>query len=283
MSPMDEQWREDIRRWLQTPQVRVHLMGIGGIGMAGLARLLAAKGQVVSGCDAGSPRTLNWLRAQGIAAVTGHNPAHVQDVDWAIFSPALQPGHPERAAAEKRGIPLYRRGQVLPVLAELWRTTIAVAGTHGKTTTSAMITHILRECGVDVSWCIGGELPPTGAPGGVGSADELVIEADESDGTLAYYRPAIAVITNIEFDHMEHFASPEDFLATFQVFAQQARTVIYSADDASTARVGAAVQGLSFGLAPGADFRGEDVEMTPDGARFTVQGIRCLLYTSRCV
>jgi len=277
MSPMDEQWREDIRRWLQTPQVRVHLMGIGGIGMAGLERLLAAKGQVVSGCDAGSPRTLNWLRAQGIAAVTGHNPAHVQDVDWAIFSPALQPGHPERAAAEKRGIPLYRRGQVLPVLAELWRTTIAVAGTHGKTTTSAMITHILRECGVDVSWCIGGELPPTGAPGGAGSADELVIEADESDGTLAYYRPAIAVITNIEFDHMEHFASPEDFLATFQVFAQQARTVIYSADDASTARVGAAVQGLSFGLAPGADFRGEDVEMTPDGARFTVQGIRVVL------
>ena len=237
MSPMDEQWREDIRRWLQTPQVRVHLMGIGGIGMAGLARLLAAKGQVVSGCDAGSPRTLNWLRAQGIAAVTGHNPAHVQDVDWAIFSPALQPGHPERAAAEKRGIPLYRRAGAAG-LAELWRTTIAVAGTHGKTTTSAMITHILRECGVDVSWCIGGELPPTGAPGGVGSADELVIEADESDGTLAYYRPAIAVITNIEFDHMEHFASPEDFLATFQVFAQQARTVIYSADDASTARVG---------------------------------------------
>ena len=80
MSPMDEQWREDIRRWLQTPQVRVHLMGIGGIGMAGLARLLAAKGQVVSGCDAGSPRTLNWLRAQGIAAVTGHNPAP----DWVL-------------------------------------------------------------------------------------------------------------------------------------------------------------------------------------------------------
>lgn len=276
MNTTSPHWRADIRHWLQTPGSRVHLMGIGGIGMAGLARLLAAKGQVVTGCDASTPRTLGWLRSQGIAAVTGHDPAHVQAADWAIFSPALQPEHPERLAAQKYGIPLYRRGQVLPVLAEQWRT-IAVAGTHGKTTTAAMITHILRTGGLDASWCIGGELAPAGAPGGVGSAEWLVIEADESDGTLAHYSPDLAVITNIEFDHMEHFATPADFVASFQVFAQQARTVIFSQDDATAARVGGAGPGVSFGMVAAADFRAENLELTATSSGFTLQGVQVVL------
>ena len=160
-------WREDVRRRIRTPGSHVHLMGVGGIGMAGVARLLAAKGLIVTGCDGGAPRTMAWLRSCGIPAATGHDPAHLDGVDWAIFSPALQSGHPERAAAEQRGIPLYRRGQVLPVLAELWKT-VAVSGTHGKTTTSSMIAHILRACGADPSWCIGGELPPDGATARIG-------------------------------------------------------------------------------------------------------------------
>ena len=264
-------WREELRRRLRTPGGRVHLMGVGGIGMAGVARLLAAKGLAVTGCDGGAPRTMKWLRSCGIPATTGHDAAHLDGVDWAIFSPALQPGHPERAAAEKRGIPLYRRGQVLPVLAELWKT-VAVSGTHGKTTTSSMVAHVLRSCGTDPSWCIGGELPPDGAPAGIGKSDWLAIEADESDGTLAHYAPEIAVITNVEFDHMEHFASKEAMIECFRVFARQAHAVVFCADDPEAAKIGAETGGTSYGFAPGADFRGEILEAGPAGTRFTVRG-----------
>ena len=264
-------WREEIRRWIRTPAARVHLMGVGGIGMAGVARLLAAKGLAVTGCDGGAPRTLAWLRSCGISATTGHDPAHLEDVDWAIFSPALQPGHPERNAAEKRGIPLYRRGQVLPVLAELWKT-IAVSGTHGKTTTSSMVAHVLRSGGADPSWCIGGELPPDGAPAGIGKSDWLAIEADESDGTLAHYAPEIAVVTNVEFDHMEHFASKEAMVDCFRAFARQAKAIVFCADDPEAAKIGAAAGGVSYGFAASADFRGEILDAGPAGTRFAVRG-----------
>ena len=265
-----QKWREDLRRRIGTPGSRVHLMGVGGIGMAGVARLLAAKGLAVTGCDSGAPRTLAWLRSCGIPATTGHDPAHLDGVDWAVFSPALQPGHPERAAAEKRGVPLFRRGEVLPALAEGWRT-IAVSGTHGKTTTSAMIAHVLRACGADPSWCIGGELPPDGAPAGIGKSEWLAIEADESDGTLAHYAPEVAVITNIEFDHMEHFASKGAMVDCFRAFARQAKALVYCADDAEAARVGAAAGGVSYGGAAAADYRADDLRAGAAGTRFTVR------------
>lgn len=265
----DSGWRAEVRRWISESEARVHLMGVGGIGMAGVARLLAARNQRVDGCDSGAPRTLAWLRACGISATTGHDPAHLDGVDWAITSPALQPGHPERTAAEQKGIPLFLRGQVLPVLAEGWKT-IAVAGSHGKTTTSAMVAHILRASGVDASWCIGGELPPSGAPAGVGSSDWLVIEADESDGTLEHYAPELAVITNIEFDHMEHFNSNAAMVDCFQMFARQARAVVFGADDTEAARIGRALGGASFGFAADADFRVEIQGAGPVGTRFQI-------------
>ena len=271
MTAQGGNWRDDVRRRIQTPGSRVHLMGVGGIGMAGVARLLAARGLAVTGCDGGAPRTLAWLRSCGIPATTGHAPAHLDGVDWAVFSPALQPGHPERVAAGNKGIPLYRRGQVLPVLAELWKT-VAVSGTHGKTTTSAMIAHVLRACGADPSWCIGGELPPDGAPAGIGKSDWLAIEADESDGTLAHYAPEIAVITNVEFDHMEHFASKEAMIECFRAFARQAKAVVFCADDPEASKIGADAGGPSYGFAPGAAFRGEILEAGPAGTRFTVRG-----------
>jgi UDP-N-acetylmuramate--alanine ligase len=264
-------WREEIRGWLRVSGSRVHLMGVGGIGMAGLARLLAARGLHVTGCDSGSPRTLDWLHSCGIPATTGHDPAHLDGVDWAIYSPALQPGHPERAAAEKRGIPLFRRGQVLPVLAEKWKT-IAVSGTHGKTTTSAMIAHVMRFCGADPSWCIGGELPPDGAPAGIGASEWLAIEADESDGTLVHYFPEIAVITNVEFDHMEHFASKEALADSFRILARQARdAVVFCAEDAQAAQIGSAVGGLSYGFAEEAAYRAVNPQFNRNGTWFAVR------------
>lgn len=262
--------REEIRRRIRTPGSRVHLMGVGGIGMAGVARLLAAKGLIVTGCDGGAPRTMAWLRSCGIPATTGHDVKHLDGVEWAVFSPALPPGHPERVAAEQKGIPLYRRGQVLAVLAENWKT-IAVSGTHGKTTTASMIAHVLKVCGADSSWCIGGELPPDGAPAGIGKSEWLVIEADESDGTLAHYFPEVAVITNVEFDHMEHFASQEAMIDCFRTFARQAQTVVFCAEDPEAMRIGAAVQGLSCGYSENADFRAENVQADSAGTRFAVR------------
>lgn len=267
----DSAWREEIRRWVGRSGSRVHLMGVGGIGMAGVARLLAAQDVRVTGCDSGSPRTLDWLRACGIAAATGHAAAHLDEIDWAIYSPALQSGHPERVAAEQLGLPVFRRGQVLPVLAELWRT-IAVAGTHGKTTTSAMIAHILRFSGADPSWCIGGELPPDGAPAGIGASEWLVIEADESDGTLVHYAPEIAVIANVEFDHMEHFASKEALTDTFRTFARQTRgPVVYCAEDVQAAQIGFAAGGLSYGFSEEVAYRAVNLQFTRNGTRFAVR------------
>ena len=257
-------------RLLDTPATRIHMMGAGGIGMAGLAYLLSARGHRVTGCDAGAPRTLAWLRANGVPAATGHDPAHLDAADWAVYSPALAPTHPERAAAAARGIPLFRRGDVLAALAARHKT-LAVAGTHGKTTTSAMLAHILRACGASPSWCIGGELPPDGAPAGAGTSPWLVVEADESDGSLAGYAPFLALVTNIEYDHMEHFDGPEGLVDCFRRFlAQAAGPVLVCADDPAAARLGRERGAATYGLSPSADWRATDLHPSPAGTRFTL-------------
>jgi len=271
MAGADSGWREEIRQWISQASSRVHLMGVGGIGMAGLARLLAARGLQVTGCDGVSSRLLDGLLASGIPVVVGHDAAHLNKVDWAIYSPALSPDHPERLAAAAKGIPLFRRGQVLPVLAEQWKT-LAVSGTHGKTTTASMIAHLMRACGADISWCIGGELSPEGGAAGIGTSEWLVVEADESDATLAHYHPEIALITNIEFDHMEHYANEESMVDCFRTFVRQARgPVIVCADDPAASAIGAEVGATSYGFSENADFCVESLEPSPEGTQFTVQ------------
>lgn len=262
--------RAVIDRLLDTPGARVHMMGVGGIGMAGLARLLAARGQRVTGCDAGTPRTLDWLRAAGIPVTTGHSPDHLAAADWAIYSPALAPAHPERAAAAERGLPTFRRGDVLAALAARYKT-LAVAGTHGKTTTSAMLANILRECGVSPSWCIGGELPPDGAPAGSGTSPWLVIEADESDASLVSYSPHLALVTNIEYDHMEHFDGPDGLHACFRQFLSQATgPVLVCADDPAASALGRDFHATTYGLSSSADWRATDLRPIPTGTTFTL-------------
>ena len=262
--------RAAIDRLLDAPTTRIHMMGVGGIGMAGLARLLADRGHPVTGCDAGTPRTLSWLRANHIPVTTGHSPDHLAAADWAIYSPALAPTHPERAAAATRGIPTFRRGDVLAALAARYNT-LAIAGTHGKTTTSAMLAHILRETGVSPSWCIGGELPPDGAPAGTGTSPWLVIEADESDASLASYAPHLALVTNIEYDHMEHFEGPEGLHACFRQFLSQTTgPILVCADDPTAATLGRERGAVTYGLSPTADWRATDLRPTPTGTTFTL-------------
>lgn len=221
----------DIGALLDDPSVPVHAIGAGGIGMAGLAYLLRALGHPVDGCDAAPGRTSRWLAARDIPVAAGHDPAHLARARWAIYSPACPPGHPELAAARAAGIPLHRRGHVLPVLAGRFERSVAVAGTHGKTTTSALLAHILLSAGVDASYCIGGELPPDLSPARLGASDAFVLEADESDGTLARYAPFAAVLTNVEPDHLDHFPSADALRDCFRTFVQRARHLVACADD----------------------------------------------------
>ena len=204
---------------------RVHLVGIGGIGMAGLAWLLKARGLGVSGCDLQQNRQTEWLSAHGIPIASGHAGAHIDErIDWLVRSTAVPDTHPEVERAKEFGIPVSRRGEVLPALMRD-RICIAVSGTHGKTTTTAMVAQVLG-CG----YFVGGEIE--GVEGVAADGGTMVVEADESDGTVAGYTPDYSIITNIEYDHMEHHASAEAFVGCFEKLVEQtSKAVFYCADD----------------------------------------------------
>jgi len=203
---------------------RIHFTGIGGVGMAGVAFLLHKAGKArVSGCDTHPSARTRWLEAQGIPVTIGHNPAHLDGADRIVVTPAVPPSAPERAEAVRRGIPVTFRGEAL---AEMFNASdgIAVCGTHGKTTTATFTAKLLEALGEDPSWCIGGECgdrPVAGLGRG-----PFVVEADESDGTLALYRAKTLVVTNCDFDHPEHFKTRADYRACFDRAAAQAERVI---------------------------------------------------------
>jgi len=216
----------------------IHMLGIGGIGMAGLAFLLKERGHTVSGSDEQENRQTVWLREKGILIQT----AVPADTEWIIRTTAVPDDHPD---VKNATVPVHRRGEVLPALLRD-RFTIAVSGTHGKTTTTSMIAQILG-CG----YCIGGEVP--GFDGVARDGDVMVVEADESDGTIANYHPDIAVITNIEYDHMEHHASVEAFEACFKTFiAQTKQKIVYCAEDPAASRLCAGnPKAVPYGVAGG--------------------------------
>ena len=202
--------------------MKIHLIGIGGVGMAGLAVLLKARGHEVSGCDLkATPRT-RWLESQGIPVFVGHSPDHLKDADEVIVTPAVARDNPERQACVN---PRFR-GEVL---AELVNSTdgIAVCGSHGKTTTATWIAKLLQALGESVSWCIGGE---TGAfpVAHAAASGPLVVEADESDGTLALYRAKTLVVNKCEYDHPDHFKTEADYFACYETAKRNAETVIES-------------------------------------------------------
>ena len=240
----------------------VHFAGVGGVGMAGLARLLAARGFAVSGCDASASRITDWLVRHGIAVQFGHNAAHITpDLAWLVRTPAVAADAPEILAAQAHRLPVLARGVVLPALLETFPFSLAVAGTHGKTTTTAMIAQLLQANGRAPAFAVGGEVEALGGVAAAGQGQLVVVEADESDGTLALYAPDLAVVTNIEFDHMEHFGGEPELVGCFQRFIRQARCVIYGADDPRAAALGRG--GISFGFAEHADFRAANVELAP--------------------
>jgi UDP-N-acetylmuramate--alanine ligase len=251
----------------------IHMTGIGGVGMAGLAVLLRGRGHRVNGCDASDGPLLAWLREQGIDCAVGHTPAHVHTTNplhGVIRSPAVALDEPELMAARDRGIPVLDRGVVLPVLLRE-RCTAAVAGTHGKTTTASMLAWWMRSAGQPVAYCIGGIAPNLGAVACAEGDDRIVVEADESDGTLQYYTPDLAVITNMDPDHVDYFHDTNAQAAVFATFAARARQVIVPAGDADVARVIAGHPAVcSFGWTPEATFYADAIECRADSSSFDV-------------
>ncbi len=251
----------------------VHLVGICGIGMAGLAVLLKQRGCRVSGCDhTTETRIGHWLSARGIEVIAGHDASHVtRDVDWVVRTAAVSEQHDEILGARQCGLPVFRRGEVLPRLLE-GVTSVAVSGTHGKTTTSTFVAQLLNACDVKTAWCIGGEIESLGGVAGSDAAEVLVVEADESDGTVALYSPDIAIVTNIEFDHMEHFDSVADFESCFSRFiGQTRRRVIYGGDDSrAVALCASASAGVSYGVAEGVDLQATGMDCRAEESAFTL-------------
>jgi UDP-N-acetylmuramate--alanine ligase len=199
------------------PGQHIHLVGIGGTGMSAIARILVERGFSVSGSDRGSNDMTEALARDGATIYKGHDAAHVRGADMVLITSAVKDDHVEVRAAREAGIPVYKRQDVMAALME-GQKVIAVAGTKGKTTTTSMIVHILRECGADPSYIVGGVMGNTGTNAGVGKGEWFVVEADEYDNMFLGLRPDIAVITNIEWDHPDFFKTPEDMVESFRKF-----------------------------------------------------------------
>ena len=254
----------------------IHFIGVGGAGMAGLAEVLAGMGYVVSGSDCREQRSLERLRRCGVSIFIGHAGAHVESADCVVYSSAIAADNVERLAALRRGIPTVPRAQMLGELMR-FKPGIAVAGTHGKTTVSSMIADVLDTAGVSPTRVIGGRLLSLADGVPIGSGDYVVVEADESDASFLHLQPVIAVVTNIDDDHLEAFG--DDFSRLVDAFAGLLGnlpfygTAVVCSDDAAAAQLADTIEShrvRRYGLNAGADITAVDVTATADGMSYTL-------------
>ena len=260
---------------------RVHLIGIGGAGMSALARLMLAQGVPVSGSDAKESRRLSALRALGAQVHVGHGiecldgepPASV-----VVASTAIPPTNPEVVEARRRGLPVWTRAEALNAVMA-GRQPIAIAGTHGKTTTTSMVTVALQACGEDPSFAIGSELQSSGTNAHWGTGPHFVVEADESDGSFLAITPRVAVVTNVEADHLDHWAdlaSIEDAFVRFCAATKETDGVaVLCVDDPGARRVAEraraeGVRVVTYGQSADADVRIVDPVASDRGWSFSV-------------
>jgi UDP-N-acetylmuramate--alanine ligase len=247
---------------------RVHMIGIGGAGMRNLARLFLARGVGVTGSDLKDSEGVQELRALGAAIATGHAGANLGDADAVVVSSAIRDDNPELVEARRRGIPTWARAQALAAAATD-RREIAVAGTHGKTTTTAMIALVLQRAGLDPTYVIGGEMNESGSGANAGSGELFVSEADESDGSFLLGRPAVGVVTNIELDHVDFYVGGlEEIESAFTAFAARCDHVVVCADDPSAMRAveSAGRPVTTYGRRPDAGIRVDVDSVGPGGA-----------------
>jgi len=201
-----------------------HFIGVGGVGMSGLARVLLGMGMKISGSDLASSPVIGNLRQQGAQIYIGHRAENIaDDVDAVIVSSAVHPSNSELRAACHKGLPVMTRGELLAKVMESYQKAIAVTGSHGKTTTSAMITVVLSENGLDPTYLVGGDISELGGNAGLGKGEYLVAESDESDGSFLKQKPYIAVITNIDNDHLDYYKNITGIMQAFQDFLTKIR------------------------------------------------------------
>ena len=239
--------------------------------MSGLARIALSDGISVSGSDAKDSSVLTALTALGAKVCATHEAANVEGADVVIYSTAIAATNPEMAYAVERSIPILTRAQALALLMKGSRS-IAVAGTHGKTTTSSMMTVALQACGADPSYAIGGTLTASGSNAHRGTGDFFVAEADESDGSFVEYQPLAAIVTNIEHDHVDFFHTPEAVTEVFDSFAATISPdgfLVYCADDAGSKRLGESLLActpISYGTTEGVDLALDQIALKAMGS-----------------
>src|SRR5690606_24487114 len=254
---------------------RVHLIGVGGIGMSGLARLLLTRGIPVSGSELKEWPALAGLRALGGRIFMRHEPSNLDGVDTVVYSSAIPADHLELVEARARGLRIMHRSEALAA-AMAGRRTIAVGGTHGKTTTTSMITSILQHCGLDPSFVIGGEISEAGSNAHHGSGEHFVAEADESDRSFLHYRPHIAVITNIDADHLNVHGDLAGLTESFVEFGSLVGPdgfVVTCADDPGARRLAERLRAKgvrveTYGEADDATLRVSDLKSTATKVRY---------------
>ena len=224
----------EIDQLLETVK-RIHFIGIGGAGMCPLAEILHKKGYQLSGSDNNETDTLARIRALGIPVVLGQKAENIGDAEMVVYTAALLPDNPELVAAKESGVPTFERSKLFGAVTRKFGHVYGVCGTHGKTTTTSMLTQMLLGADIDTSAVIGGKLPLINANGRTGEADMLVCEACEFANTFLDLSPSVAVILNVDADHLEFFKTMENLIAAFGKFAALARdAVIYNGEDAKT-------------------------------------------------
>ena len=250
---------------------RIHVVGIGGAGMSAIATVLGGMGHRVTGSDLKHSAGMERLRSLGIDVVVGHRAGNVGDAEVVTHSTAVPARNPEVAAARERGLPVLTRGQVLAAIAAT-RRTVAVAGTHGKTTTSSMLALVLVEAGLRPSFLIGGEVNQFGTGAVWDDGQWLVVEADESDGTFLHLAPEVAVVTSVEPDHLEHYGGFDALTAAFQRFLAQAPGPrVVCVDDAEGEALARAVPVTTYGTSATAEYRMVDVVSRRSSVTFRLE------------
>ena len=237
------------------PGRRAHLVGIGGVSMCPLAEVLLGKGLQVQGSDMNESETVKRLRSLGIPVAVGHNADNLGDCDLVIRTAAVHDGNPEIAGAIARGIPVYERAQAWGAIMRHYPNALCVAGTHGKTTTTSMCTHIFMAAEADPTVMIGGTLPMLHSGYRVGRGDTIILESCEYCNSFLSFFPTVAVILNVETDHLDFFKDLEDIKRSFRRFAElvpSTGSVIVNADNEGARSVAQGLDAFTFGLEPGA-------------------------------
>ncbi len=256
---------------------RVHFVGIGGAGLSGIARIMLARGVVVSGSDANDSETLTALRDLGARVAVGHRAEQVADADTVVVSTAVREDNPEVVEARRRRLRLLPRSAALESVMQ-GRRVVAVAGTHGKTTTTSLLTVALQAAGADPTYAIGGDLTATGTNAADGSGELFVAEADESDGAFLVYSPDVAVVTNVEADHLDNYGTEAAYRAAFSAFVHRLRpggVLLAVVDDPGAAAladeaVSTGVRVVRVGEGVGADLRAVDLRFEGRTSGFDV-------------